>query len=190
MALREAWMRSPLMRRLSVAVAALVVIAGGSTVLAAPASADQVWHQSVGRASAEAVCPASDSADVAAGWSEWTASWEQWPNDGAGGYVCSRVITWAKDTRPPGIGSECVLVTPSAVSGNGEDNYWLYTGEDPLPPTATGYVDATCTIGSGDPANAWSFLYSDSGTAAALCQSLASLDGRQWTYQPRLWVCY
>jgi hypothetical protein len=41
----------------------------------------EYWHQSVGRASVDATC--------ATGWS---ASWEQWMNDGKGGWVCTRDV--------------------------------------------------------------------------------------------------
>lgn len=39
---------------------------------------DTAWQVAVGRADAQAPCPQG-----------WTPSWAQWPNDGAGGFVCS-----------------------------------------------------------------------------------------------------
>ena len=72
---------------------------GGFTT-AAPAAADQIWYQSVGRASATAPCEKSTATELAAGWTNWAPSWEQWANDSMGGFVCSRQITWAYDTPP------------------------------------------------------------------------------------------
>jgi hypothetical protein len=66
------------------------------------ASADEVWFQSYQRASAFDACvsqpgetPWQDS------WGpnpDWAPSWEQWANNGQGGWVCSRSITWARDS--------------------------------------------------------------------------------------------
>ena len=40
-----------------------------------------IWHQAIGRASAEATCPDG-----------YGASWALWPNGGTGGYVCNRDV--------------------------------------------------------------------------------------------------
>jgi hypothetical protein len=40
-----------------------------------------IWHQSVGRESADSRCPAG-----------WQSSWAQWPGEGAGGFVCNKMI--------------------------------------------------------------------------------------------------
>jgi hypothetical protein len=40
-----------------------------------------IWHQAYGRSTSESTC-----ADG------WQPSWAQWPNDGAGGFVCNRQI--------------------------------------------------------------------------------------------------
>lgn len=43
-----------------------------------PATKDRtIWHQSTARTSADEACPRG-----------WTASWSQWPDDRAGGWVC------------------------------------------------------------------------------------------------------
>jgi len=73
-------------------------VAGFTT--ASPAVANKVWYQSVGRASATAACEKSSSTDLAAGWTQWAPSWEQWVNGGKGGFVCNRQITWAYDSTP------------------------------------------------------------------------------------------
>jgi len=49
---------------------ASVVIAGSRDL--------SIWHQSVGRESADSRCPAG-----------WQSSWAQWPGEGAGGFVCN-----------------------------------------------------------------------------------------------------
>lgn len=67
-------------------------VAGFTTALSA--SADQIWYQSVGRANADAPCQESSADDLTAGWTQWTPSWEQWANNGNGGFVCNRQITW------------------------------------------------------------------------------------------------
>jgi len=65
------------------------------------AEADSTWYQSYQRASQEQACvaqpgetPWQDSWGTNPGWSP---SWEQWANNGNGGWVCSRSITWARD---------------------------------------------------------------------------------------------
>lgn len=72
---------------------------GGFTT-AAPAAANKIWYQSVGRSSNAAPCQESTGAELAEGWTNWAPSWEQWANDRQGGFVCSRQITWAHDTPP------------------------------------------------------------------------------------------
>jgi len=71
-------------------------VAGFTT--ASPAVADQIWYQSVGRASATAACEKSTTTELAAGWTDWEPSWGQWVNGGNGGFVCDRQITWAFDS--------------------------------------------------------------------------------------------
>ncbi len=87
-------------------LAALTSLAAVAAMLmgARIASADEVWFQSHQRASASDVCvaqagetPWQDSWGPNPGWSP---SWEQWANNGQGGWVCSRSITWARDSSP------------------------------------------------------------------------------------------
>ena len=88
-------------------------VAGFTT--ASPAAANKIWYQSVGRASATAVCEKSTVAELAAGWTQWAPSWARWVNGGNGGSVCNRQITWAYDTPPVscatggGAAGTCVL---------------------------------------------------------------------------------
>ena len=155
------------------AIAALVAT---SVMLAAaaPASADQVWNQSIGRASSTAECPTSSASDQAAGWSPWGASWEQWNNNGQGGYVCSRSLTWAKDR----IGAGCVqvqlddgVVTAGYINfGNG---YYM-------PMASPQYSDPSC---SGDSSGSnYNMVYAtDQETADQRCTS--ALDGTEAYHQ-------
>jgi len=71
-------------------------VAGFTT--ASPAVADQIWYQSVGRASATAPCEESTTTELAAGWTQWAPSWARWVNGSKGGFVCDRQITWAFDS--------------------------------------------------------------------------------------------
>ena len=80
------------------ALAAVAAMLFGANV----ASGDEVWFQSYQRGSASEACvaqagetPWQDSWGTNPGWSP---SWEQWANNGQGGWVCSRSITWARDS--------------------------------------------------------------------------------------------
>jgi hypothetical protein len=84
-----------IIRRIASSMAALALVGGTLVAVAGSASADEVWYQSVGRASAEAPCPVSTGTELAAGWTQWSPSWAQWGNQGKGGFVCDRQITWA-----------------------------------------------------------------------------------------------
>jgi hypothetical protein len=88
-------------RKFLAALSALVSVAA-MLMGARIASADEVWFQSYQRGSASEACvaqqgetPWQDSWGTNPGWSP---SWEQWANNGQGGWVCSRSITWARDS--------------------------------------------------------------------------------------------
>jgi hypothetical protein len=87
--------------RLSVAAAAAVLMIGAAIAAPSPSVADQTWRQAVGRQDADAACPESTLEELAAGWSQWAPSYAMWMNDGTGGWVCERFVTWAVDTPPP-----------------------------------------------------------------------------------------
>lgn len=56
-----------------------------------PTGARPVWLQSFARASTEETCPRN-----------WSPSWAQWPNDGAGGFICERsMFADAPDEQVP-----------------------------------------------------------------------------------------
>jgi len=57
--------------------------AGGLSIYVAPAATSPIpmWQQAIGRASSTATCPDG-----------YTGSWDTWPNNHTGGYVCNRFI--------------------------------------------------------------------------------------------------
>jgi hypothetical protein len=127
-------------RRWEAIAAASFVIVGGIAVGAAPAaSADQVWHQSIGRASQDSPCPTSTALDLVEGWSEWGSSWEKWPKAGTGGWTCTRSITWAKDS---GRSYTCAAWTAANL-------LLKFDGVNALPIGTPLYSDADCTTLSG-----------------------------------------
>jgi hypothetical protein len=93
-------------------------VAGFTT--ASPAVADQIWYQSVGRASATAACEKSTATELAQGWTNWAPSWGQWANDRKGGFVCNRQITWAFDSVPEG--ELTPAIAPASQSVNATAN--------------------------------------------------------------------
>ena len=116
-------------RRIASSMAALVLVGGTLVAVAGSASADEVWYQSVGRASAEAPCPVSTGTELEAGWTQWSPSWAQWGNQGKGGFVCDRQITWAYNypgcqffadlSITESLGSEPIVASLYAQFGNG-----------------------------------------------------------------------
>lgn len=124
---------------LAAACGGVVLAVGGLALAGAPAaSADMVWHQSVGRSGPTAACPASSSSDLALGWTEWTGSWASWVNSGKGGYVCNRSIVWAQSSPPP---SGCVWVG-DAIGGS---IYLNFGDSDYLSAeNSVVYLDAAC----------------------------------------------
>ncbi len=120
--------------------ASAVTLAGGLLVAgAAPASADQVWIQSFERASADAPCPApADETPWQEAWGPdkiWQPTWEEWANNGKGGWTCTRSIRWALD-GVTGLGCVQVTTIPEYVNFNGG---WFHALGDPA------YADADCS---------------------------------------------
>jgi len=159
-------------RRIAASVgASVLVVAGLALAGASTASADQVWHQSQGRASADAACPTSTAADLAAGWSEWNRSYEMWMNGGKGGWTCTRSITWAKDGANgvvhPSAG--CVLFsTPFHLNFGGG---WS------LPPGSKGYTSVDCTTGGALTTIRWTVYAPEGFNALALCEEVLPATG-------------
>jgi len=87
------------------ALSALVVVAGmlfGANI----AAADSIQVQGYQRASQSEACVAQvGETPWQASWgpdATWKPGWEQWANNGKGGWVCTRSITWAKTPVPAG----------------------------------------------------------------------------------------
>jgi hypothetical protein len=133
-------------RSFLIALAALLTVAS-SLVGAHSVSADEVQYQSYQRASQSEECVSQPGETPwQASWgtdSSWRPSWELWANNGTGGWVCSRSITWARDeaTSP--------LIPSPSIPGAGcvpFDIYYLdFGGSYFLPKTSTVYSDGTCT---------------------------------------------
>ena len=116
------------------------------------ASGDEVWHQSYQRGSASEACvaqagetPWQDSWGTNPGWSP---SWEQWANEGQGGWVCSRSITWAR--TPVAAGSSSTVTDALGDIGPGGGLVFLISGGltyEMAPKTWSGGIE--------DPSAAW-----------------------------------
>jgi hypothetical protein len=128
---------------------ALVMVAGmlfGANI----ANADSVWVQSYQRSSQTEACTAQPGETPwQASWGadpSWSPSWEMWANNGNGGWVCTRSITWAR--------------TPVAPTNASSD--------DPvLPVTCTepvGGADVDCAVGKIGPGGGLVFLISGGKT--------------------------
>lgn len=88
--------------RTAPALVAVMVAVMMTALVPGPASAGSAWHQSIGRPSETAMCPADDfGTPRQSNWDPaerpWRPSWSQWPNGGTGGFTCNRQITWARD---------------------------------------------------------------------------------------------
>ena len=173
MAHRESGINVKSSRVVTVAASAiLVALVGGAD--AAPAGADQVWHQAIGRPSHDGACPRSTSEELAAGWSEWRPSWGHWMNDGAGGWTCERSITWARESEPqnvngsgaPGPGTEPAVNCQHVIL-----NYYLDFGAGwALPNGSPVWFNSAClglpndTLSQSGGAG---FVYAPDGSAQA-----------------------
>ena len=99
MSLLKSFAKSVCSRPFLAMSSALVMVAGmlfGANI----ATADSVWVQSYERTSQTEACSARPGETP---WQEswgtdpsWSSSWEQWANNGNGGWVCTRSITWAR----------------------------------------------------------------------------------------------
>ena len=82
----------------------VLVVVAGTLFGANIASADSIQVQGYQRASQTEACVAQvGETPWQASWgpdATWKPGWEQWANKGAGGWVCTRSITWAKTPVP------------------------------------------------------------------------------------------
>ena len=92
----------PVRSRPFLAMSSALVMVAGMLFGANIATADSVWVQSYERTSQTQACAAQPGETPwQASWgtnSSWSPSWEQWANGGKGGWVCTRSITWARDS--------------------------------------------------------------------------------------------
>ena len=107
---------------------ALVMVAGmlfGANI----ASADSVWVQSHERTSQTQACAAQPGETPwQASWgtdASWTPSWEQWANNGAGGWTCTRSITWAKTPVDASSGGDSVAYRVGAIGPGGGTLFYV-----------------------------------------------------------------
>ncbi len=86
-------------------IALSLISSGAAHATPAPRTA-AVQYQSYQRASQDAACdnPPPLFAPWQSDWADatnpvsgpaWHPAWEQWPNNGTGGWTCTRAITWA-----------------------------------------------------------------------------------------------
>ena len=178
-------------RRFASTMAALVLLGGTLAAGAGSASANQVWYQSVGKASAETPCPTSTGPELAAGWTQWSSSWAMWANQGRGGFVCNREITWAySETTPTLSFPGCVALLPATGESTGA---YLQFGNSTFIPAASPnrlFFNSECS-GGGSEAEA-PFAYALSiETANALCAPFIAMPYtiEIVTADPNLYVC-
>ena len=174
--------------RLLAAAGALTLAAAAGVLTAPAASADQIWYQGVGRATAQAACPTNTAADTEAGWTEWTASWEDWPNHGAGGYVCTRQNTWAQESTGEDGYPSAGCVPTTTLGGP----YLDFLGGWSLPTGTAGFNDRDCANISPEFAQ-FNLVFAPSGAeqASALCQHAFGVSNtfRTTTWGPSLYGC-
>lgn len=95
-------MRSGFGSRAWGALLSVMVLGAGLLLGANVVAADSVQVQSYQRDSPTAECPnQSWETPWQADWgpdSSWTPSWEQWANNGNGGWTCTRTIVWARSS--------------------------------------------------------------------------------------------
>jgi hypothetical protein len=158
-------------------LAALSVLVSVAAMLvgARVAVADSIWYQSYQRGSASEACvaqagetPWQDSWGTNPGWSP---SWEQWANNGQGGWVCSRSITWARDSAALvynlgdiGPGGGLVFLISGGKTYEMAPKTWNGGSEDPLIAWCSDYTNSVSTntaIGTGS-ANTTAMLTSAS----------------------------
>ena len=171
-------------RRIASSLAAMVLVGGTLVAGAGSASANKVWNQSIGKASAAAPCPTSTSSELAAGWSQWSSSWAQWPNQGRGGFVCNREITW--EITPAG--SEG-FITASCVSYLAGE-YVNFAGSNVLPRESPLYSDEGCSTPSGGTTAEFTLVYAASyGEAGVLCSPLPAYQPYESWWNPNVYGC-
>jgi hypothetical protein len=175
-------------------MAALVLVGGTLAAGASSASANKVWYQSVGKASAEAPCPTSTGAELAAGWTQWSSSWAMWANQGRGGFVCNREITWAySETTPTPAPSfpGCVVLSPQV--GETVGTYFQFGNSPYIPADSPNSVFFTpdCSGTGVASTSPWAYAL-NLEEAGALCAPLGAIAATDElaTADPNLYACF
>lgn len=172
------------------AVMALATAAATAIAGAGPANAGQTWHQSTVRADPNGGCPESTAAELAQGWTPWTPSYESWPNNGQGGWTCTRYINWAHDPTPgsPSPATvNCVLLSSSA-------SWYVNFGDGViLPQGSSVWSDSACSVPDTE-VTGTGFTMVIAGTfddADGMCSELLGANNARssWDGDANLWLC-
>lgn len=99
--------RAGFRRRAALAGMAATMLACAGVMGAGASSADSIWVQSFQRSSQSEECLAPEwETPWQSSWgsdSSWKPSYEMWANEGTGGWVCTRSITWARTPTAGGV---------------------------------------------------------------------------------------
>ena len=182
-------------------VVGLAVSVVSVTVLSANvASADSVQHQSYQRASQSDACVAQPGETPwQASWgsdSSWKPSWEQWANDGKGGWTCTRAISWARDGAARvynlgdvGPGGGLVFLIDNGVRYEMAPRTWRGSSSDDTPSLTwcDGFTDVSSAVGTAvgtgaanTAAMAASGACSSNAAAAVLAYAPAGSSAGEW----------
>ena len=123
--------------------------------------------------------------DTSAGWTAWIASWEQWPNDGKGGYVCTRSITWAYQD-----GSAGGYPSGACIQADTIPEYVDFGGRWSRPFGSVYYLDASCTV-MAPGTTGYNLVYAPGGAgqASALCDEWLGIDYADNPWGLDVWSC-
>jgi len=162
-----------------VASLSALVLGAGLLVGANVVAADSVQVQSYERASQAAECPNQPwETPWQADWgpdSSWTPSWEQWANNGAGGWTCTRSIVWARSPAPAAdpVDPEAPAGAPTGVTGVAGDGQVTVSWTAPASDGGSAITGYTVTSSPG------SFTCA---TAATSCVVTGLTNGTAYTF--------
>jgi len=114
-----------------------VVVLSSFPFAARVAVADSVWVQSYERTGQTQACVAQPGETPwQASWgpdSSWIPTWEQWANNGQGGWTCTRIIVWAKGLPASSPSDDPVVPAdvPTGVTGVAGDGQVTVTWSAP-----------------------------------------------------------
>jgi hypothetical protein len=132
----------------------VLVVVAGTLFGANVASADSIQVQGYQRASQTEVCVAQvGETPWQASWgpdATWKPGWEWWANKGAGGWVCTRSITWAKTPVPASSGGSSSVTYRLGDTGPGGGKvFYIDSG------SGLRYEMAPKTWGAGESGLTW-----------------------------------